>query len=252
MVNRGVFLIRFLHKAHQEKACDMNGILFDKKPFIVEPWTSSISYEKSSLTKIPVWVKLPKLDIRYWTEDMLRIIVGYLGTLLKIHNATVTKSRMMFARVLVDMNVEDGFLDELYFSNENDMLITQVVQYDWLPIWCAKCSQFGHNRNDCREGQPRVHKPTLEVDAEGFRPYRKGFVNVEKRVEPIEEVDETDSGSEVDGKEANSLSRATEPGKEQVLVEVGNGFSPLADIPDSSLEPNPNIALGADHILVNG
>lgn len=55
----------------------MNDLLFDKIPFIVKPWSSFISYEKASLTRIPVWVKLPKLDIRYWTEDMLCVIVPY-------------------------------------------------------------------------------------------------------------------------------------------------------------------------------
>ena len=43
---------------------------------------------------------------------MLHSIVGYLGTLLKVDNTTITKSRMMCARVLVDMNVEDGFPEE--------------------------------------------------------------------------------------------------------------------------------------------
>lgn len=100
----------------------------------------------------------------------------------------------MLARVLVDMNMDDGFPEELFFSNENDTLITQVVQYDWLPIWCTMCSQFGYNSSDCRVGQPKVNKPLLEVDADGFRPYRKGF-NA-KRVEPIKEVNEVDNVSD--------------------------------------------------------
>lgn len=65
MVNRGVFLVCFNSKEHQDQACNMNGILFDKKPFIVKPWYPNISYEKSSLASIPVWVKLPNLDIIY-------------------------------------------------------------------------------------------------------------------------------------------------------------------------------------------
>ena len=65
MVNREVFLIRFSLKEHRERACNMNGILFDKKPFIVKPWCPNISYEKSSLTSVPVWVKLPALDVMY-------------------------------------------------------------------------------------------------------------------------------------------------------------------------------------------
>ena len=37
MVNRGVFLVKFQSKEDQEKACGMTGLLFVKKPFIIEP-----------------------------------------------------------------------------------------------------------------------------------------------------------------------------------------------------------------------
>lgn len=63
MVNRGVLLVRFASKEHQDEACNINGILFDKKPFIVKLWYPNILYEKASQTSIPVWVKLHNLDI---------------------------------------------------------------------------------------------------------------------------------------------------------------------------------------------
>lgn len=172
MVNHGVFLVRFGSKEHQEQACNMNDILFDKKPFIVKPWFPNISYEKSSLTSIPVWVKLPHLDVMYWNDCILRKIVGYLGNVLKINNATLTKARMLYARVLVDMKLADGFPEELYFSNENDELVSQRVQYDWLPTWCTKCAQFGHVMDACRMG---LAKPQLQVDDDGFQPLRKAY-----------------------------------------------------------------------------
>lgn len=134
----------------------MNGILFDKRPFIVKPWCPNISYEKASLTSVPVWVKLPALNVKYWSEHVLNQLAGYLGIVLKIENATLTKTRLMYARVLVDMNVSDGFSEELYFSNEHDELISQRVQYDWTPTWCSKCAHFGHVAVDCRVGLPKA------------------------------------------------------------------------------------------------
>ena len=92
----------------------MKGILFDKKPFIVKSWYPNISYEKSSLTSIPVWIKLPNLGVMYWTANMLRKIIGYLGNVLKVDNVTLTKARMMYARVLVNMSLADGFTEELF------------------------------------------------------------------------------------------------------------------------------------------
>lgn len=98
--------------------------------------------------------------------------MGYLGKVLKINNATLTKTRLMYARVLVDMNLADGFPEELFFSNEHDQLITQRVQYDWTPTWCTECKQFGHGMETCKLGS-KAAQP--QVDENGFRPLKKTF-----------------------------------------------------------------------------
>lgn len=87
-------------------------------------------------------------------------------------NATLTKSRMMYARVLVDMTLAGGFPEELFFSNEHDHFITQCVQYDWLPSWCTKCEKLVHVVDGCRLCSKTTQ---LQVDENGFRPLRKTF-----------------------------------------------------------------------------
>ena len=37
MVSKGVFIVRLNDKVAIDKACEMSGILFDRKPFIVKP-----------------------------------------------------------------------------------------------------------------------------------------------------------------------------------------------------------------------
>lgn len=73
------------------------------------------------------------------------------------------------------MNIEEGLPEELFFSNECDEIITQPVQYEWVPIWCSKCSQYGHTVADCRQRKQKLSNPQLLVDDEGFRPIKKGF-----------------------------------------------------------------------------
>ena len=64
-IAKGVILVHL--KSHEAimVACDSNGILFDKKPFIVKLWTKNASYEKESVTTIPVWVRFPGLSMHY-------------------------------------------------------------------------------------------------------------------------------------------------------------------------------------------
>lgn len=164
---------------------------------------------------------------------MLCTIVGYLGTCLKVDNVTNTKSRLMFARVLVDMNVADGFPEELFFYNECDTISVGC----WLPMYCAKCFQFGHNISYCRKGQSKANKPLLEVDVDGFRPYRKRFhATISKQVNPMEEVDELDSLSDTSDKENIPNPDKSNSVLEQIAVVVENGFSVLAAVNDTSIE----------------
>ena len=87
MVEKGVFLIRFHSQQDRISACEMNGILFDKKPFIVKPWTPSMSYSKYNLSSLPIWVKFPGFDDRYWGEKSLTKIASMLGPVLRVDGA---------------------------------------------------------------------------------------------------------------------------------------------------------------------
>lgn len=132
MVCKGIFLMRFQDQDSRSLACDMNRILFDKKPFIVRQWVPSISYEKYTLSSVPIWVRFPSLDVRYLGVFSLTEIVGMLGSVLKLEldGTTSNKGRLMYARVLVDINIAKGFCDEIFFENELGDLTSQRVAYD--------------------------------------------------------------------------------------------------------------------------
>ena len=120
--------------------------------------------------------------MHYWEESCLKLIASMLGKVIRVDNATFNKDKMMFARVLVEMNIKHGLYDTISFTNEDDELVNVKVAYDWKPTVCTKCNQLGHLENVCRVGmvQKWVPKPTLAreiVDEQGFqmvRPRNKG------------------------------------------------------------------------------
>ena len=65
MVRKGVFIVRLSDKGARDKACEMSGILFDKKTFMVKPWKVKMSLKKEALSTIPIWVQLPALPMEY-------------------------------------------------------------------------------------------------------------------------------------------------------------------------------------------
>ena len=128
-----------------------------------------MSYEKESLSTIPIWVRFPKLNVKYWGKKSLTKLVGMPGPVLKVDGATSNKERMFYARVLVDLNITKGFHDSIYYENEHGELVSEPVTYDWKPSWCSKCNQIGHQTDLCKADSikpsiPGVQKPPPSVD----------------------------------------------------------------------------------------
>ena len=114
----------------RDKAYESNGVLFNNKPFVIKPWTPEMSTDKSSLSSMPVWIQLSKLKVEYRSDRSLRKIAGMVGNVIKVDNATRQKIRLRFVRVLVEMNTNDDFPEEIYFTNVKDELVTQQVVYE--------------------------------------------------------------------------------------------------------------------------
>ena len=56
LAGKGVFLVRMKTIEGMIAAYGSSGMLFDKKPFIVKPWTKNASFENETLNYISIWV----------------------------------------------------------------------------------------------------------------------------------------------------------------------------------------------------
>ena len=115
------------------------------------------------------WIRFPGLDVMYWGSNCLTKVAGMLGPVLKLDGATIDKRIMMYARVLVDINIVQGFHDEIFFENELGELTSQRVEYVWKPVQCYKYNQLGHLGESCRSVVEKPHLDSPQVDQEGFQ-----------------------------------------------------------------------------------
>lgn len=42
-----------------------NFVYFDKKPLIMKTWAVEQPVDKEAISKVPVWVKFPELDLKF-------------------------------------------------------------------------------------------------------------------------------------------------------------------------------------------
>lgn len=147
MVKRGVFLVRFPAIDSRDKVLQGH-YFFYKNPLIMKPWSEKVDFDEYVKT-IPVWVHL-RLPLKYWSEQYFHKIISKLGDPIKRDEATRNMDKLQFARILVEMKMEQLFPNNLYFLNEYGEKTRVEVEYEWKSLKCTKCGNMGHESSVCR------------------------------------------------------------------------------------------------------
>ncbi|XP_056692112.1 uncharacterized protein [Spinacia oleracea] len=152
---------------------------FDSKPVVLKPWTQDMDFTKEDLRSVPIWVKLHQLDFKYWGERSLRRIVGRLGVMKHVDNATAKRDKLQFARVQIEVLVEQSFPETIKFINGRKELMEVRVEYEWRPVVCAHCKGVGHDVAKCRKATgKRVWVPRQNNANTSVVNVNTGVVNV--------------------------------------------------------------------------
>ena len=75
----------------RDEVLKQNFIYFNKKTLIMSAWTLLQEINKDKLARIPVWVRFPQLDYKYWRKKGLSKLGSLLGKPLATDNATQNK-----------------------------------------------------------------------------------------------------------------------------------------------------------------
>ncbi|XP_074265905.1 uncharacterized protein LOC141588359 [Silene latifolia] len=79
---------------------------------------------KHNAQKIPIWMKLFGLDVKYWGKESLKKLSGVVGKFIKCDDATFHKNFLGFAWVMIEVDVEQQFPTELQFVDEHGKIQT--------------------------------------------------------------------------------------------------------------------------------
>ncbi|KAH0640651.1 hypothetical protein KY285_037237 [Solanum tuberosum] len=98
---------------------------FYSKPFIVKAWHADMDFSLEELHTVPIWIKLPGLDFKYWSPKGLSKLGSLIGKPLMVDQNTERKIGLNFARLMVEVDMNAALPDIINFRNENGQLIEQ-------------------------------------------------------------------------------------------------------------------------------
>ncbi|XP_074293062.1 uncharacterized protein LOC141619967 [Silene latifolia] len=148
--------------------------MFDNKPLVVKPWTENVSLTKEKVKKVPIWVRICGLALKFWGTTCLEKISSLIGTYMRSDGATKNKTRIGYARVMIEVEVGQKFPDKLYFKDEKGHDVSVLVEYERKPVTCSVCNGIGHEHGMCKKKSvPKpATKPTV-VPTKVWRPVSK-------------------------------------------------------------------------------
>jgi len=69
---------------------------------------------------------------------------------------TAKRERLNYARVLVQIQINQELKDEVIFENEKGDDVGQEIHYEWRPLQCQVCKMFGHAKLNCTKRNSTV------------------------------------------------------------------------------------------------
>ncbi|KAL9676187.1 hypothetical protein QQ045_004400 [Rhodiola kirilowii] len=165
-LNEGIFLFKFVSDEKKAEVMCGGQWTFDNRPLILKPRSEEDEYKCGSVDALPVWIRLPRLKAHLADTIILSRLCSRLGTPICTDGVTAEGSSYNFARVCVEIYVDQEFMDHIEYEDPYGNCYVQLVVYEWKPPRCHNYCNFGHLSDKCPG-------PNLEMMLEGLKEKEK-------------------------------------------------------------------------------
>ena len=119
------------------------------RPLVLKHWQPSLPLAKEDVNKVPVWVRLYNVPFEYWTSKGLSYVASAVGCPLHADHITLSRTRLSYARVCVEIDARDALIEDFDFQCSNGRWIKIRTEFEWVPLKCSSCGVFGHTLGTC-------------------------------------------------------------------------------------------------------
>ncbi|XP_074315737.1 uncharacterized protein LOC141651945 [Silene latifolia] len=121
---------------------------------ILKQWSPSFSMEMEKVAKVSIWILFPGLDPYLWSDVVLSKMASKVGKPLFADPVSTAKSKLSFARVLVEADVSHDLPTHVNINTPHLGQVSQKIIYEWLPYFCKCCGKLGHTSSTCKWNKP--------------------------------------------------------------------------------------------------
>ncbi|GAV86300.1 DUF4283 domain-containing protein, partial [Cephalotus follicularis] len=149
VVGNGVFMVKFVNGQARDWLLDNGPCDFWGYHLAMRKWSKDMSLALEDCKSIPIWVKLSRVPIQYWTKLGLSYIASVLGKPLHLDANTTNRYALSFAHVCIDMEASISVPDSIVLELDDGITTTIGVEYPWRPASCTLCKVFDRSNRTC-------------------------------------------------------------------------------------------------------
>ncbi|XP_077226360.1 uncharacterized protein LOC143862969 [Tasmannia lanceolata] len=170
-LDHGFIIFKFSSAADCTRILEEAGQHYGGRPLILQRWDPDSSLQKKQLPDILVWVRLPGLHLKFWSQHGLSRIASLIGKPLYMDTQTAEATRLNYARMCIQISAKQVLPSSITLKTSSKEIIQPII-YNWRPKACTNCWDFSHCLEDCPTSIPshsrKEWRPVSRV-AEGVR-----------------------------------------------------------------------------------
>lgn len=125
-----VFMVRFRSEYEKSEAIEAGPNSFDHKPVIMKNWSPDMDLNRENVRIVPIWIKFLGLPLKFWGQSTLTKLAAILGKPIKTDRTITLKDILEYARVFMEVCIDQDFSFQISFYDEVDQMQTQRVVYE--------------------------------------------------------------------------------------------------------------------------
>lgn len=122
MHDDGFSVILFQPIADRDNVVQGGPYTTNGKPILLKKWPHSFNLH-DELRIALLWVRMPRLPVLYWGAQTLSRLASTIGVPLFVDDCTTKESRVLYARVLIDVDVTKHLPSMFKYTNQKGILV---------------------------------------------------------------------------------------------------------------------------------
>lgn len=110
----------------------------------VQKWYPDFDCDTAPISKISVWIHVPRLSMEFFDKEILARIGNKLGRTLRVDETTFNAERGQFARISVEVDLSKPLQSSFYFRGK-----LRHLHYGGLHAVCFTYGRYGHKQESC-------------------------------------------------------------------------------------------------------